>query len=180
MRGTQAERPGHERRVPARFAFKLEALGRFGDVDAAAVHVARFADLDAHTLYRILRLRVDVFVVEQHCPYPELDGRDVEPETLHLWVRDDEGEVVCYLRVLSDGEGRSRIGRVVTVPRARGRRLAEQLLRRAVELCAGGSICLEAQSHLQVWYERLGFVTAGEEYVEDGIPHVPMRLETAR
>jgi ElaA protein len=78
------------------------------------VRVANFTDLDATTLYELLRLRVDVFVVEQRCPYPELDGRDTEPATRHLWLPDPErgGSPVAYLRLLAEPDQAVRIGRV--------------------------------------------------------------------
>ncbi len=143
-----------------------------------AVRVARFVELDALTLYLLLRLRVDVFVVEQQCPYVELDGRDVEPDTLHAWLPDDSGEPLAYLRVLRDGPGPRRIGRVATAQRARGRGLGRTLVRRALDECAAEPVVLDAQAHLLRWYERLGFVRDGDDFIEDGIPHVPMRLAT--
>ena len=139
------------------------------------VHVAHFRDLDIATLYALLRLRVDVFVVEQECPYPELDGRDTEPETLHLWLEEGES-MLGYLRLLTDPEGR-RIGRVCVALEARGRGVAEELMHAALARCTG-PVVLDAQAHLSGWYERLGFVVAGPRFVEDGIPHVPMRLPT--
>jgi len=137
------------------------------------VHVAPFRELDNTTLYALLRLRVDVFVVEQECPYPELDGRDTEPETLHLWL-EEGGSMLGYLRLLTDPEGR-RIGRVCVALEARGRGVAEALMHAALARCTG-PVVLDAQAHLSGWYERLGFVVAGPRFVEDGIPHVPMRL----
>jgi len=139
----------------------------------AHLHVASFANLDAATLYALLRLRVDVFVVEQRCPYPELDGRDLEPGTRHLWLADDAGVPVAYLRVLDDGD-RARIGRVCVAPTARGRGHAQRLVRAALDLIGARSCELHAQSHLTGFYARFGFVASGPEYVEDGIPHVPM------
>src|SRR5690606_34048120 len=87
-------------------------------VNEPTVRVASFAELDAPTLYRLLKLRVDVFVVEQKCAYPELDGRDLEPETRHLWIEDGAGAPLAYLRVLREPDGAARIGRVVTAPHA--------------------------------------------------------------
>ncbi len=139
------------------------------------VQVARFQDLDVTTLYALLRLRVDVFVVEQQCPYPELDGRDTEPETLHLWI-DDGAAVLGYLRLLTDPEG-ARVGRVCVAMQGRGRGVAEDLMHAALARCTG-PVVLDAQAHLSGWYERLGFVVAGPRFLEDGIPHVPMRLPT--
>lgn len=139
------------------------------------VQLARFRDLDATTLYALLRLRVDVFVVEQQCAYPELDGRDTEAETLHLWIADDAA-VLGYLRLLADPEG-ARIGRVCVAIEGRGRGIAEDLMHAALARCEG-PVVLDAQAHLSGWYERLGFVVTGPRFVEDGIPHVPMRLPT--
>jgi len=131
-------------------------------------------DLDPLTLYAILRLRVDVFVVEQDCPYPELDGRDVEPDALMLWAEEDD-EVLATVRLLVDGDDR-RIGRVATREAARGQGLAAVLMERAVELAEGRLVRLDAQAHLEGWYARFGFVVDGEPFLEDGIPHVPMTL----
>ena len=142
------------------------------------MHEARFDQLTAHTLYTLLKLRTDVFVVEQNCPYPELDGRDDEPGTIHLWIAERETPL-AYLRLLTDPDGSRRIGRVVTAPRARGRGLAADLVRAALDRTAGAPCVLDAQSHLVAFYERFGFVKSGPEYVEDGIPHVPMRREAA-
>ena len=137
------------------------------------VHSAVTADLDNRTLYNLLRLRTDVFVVEQRCPYPELDGRDLEPATRHLWTTDAAGPS-AYLRLLEDGTT-DRIGRVCTRIDARGAGLAADLMRSALTLCAGRDVVLDAQSHLAEWYRRLGFEAEGAEFIEDGIPHTPMR-----
>ena len=139
-----------------------------------SVRDAATADLDAPTLYRILALRVDVFVVEQECAYPELDGRDLEPGTRQLWIAEGNG-VLATLRLLRDPSGQVRIGRVATTPSARGTGLAEQLMRRAIELAGPTEIVLDAQAYLVDWYVRFGFEVAGAQYLEDGIAHVPMR-----
>jgi len=132
--------------------------------------------LDVHVAYALLRLRSDVFVVEQDCVYPDLDGRDVEPGTEHRWVHEpgDRAAVLAYLRVLPDPAG-LRVGRVVTAPSARGRGLAGVLVQQVVaDHGAGTAVVLDAQSHLAGWYARYGFVRDGEDFVEDGIPHTPM------
>ncbi|MFF5175877.1 GNAT family N-acetyltransferase [Micromonospora sp. NPDC000089] len=144
----------------------------------ADLHVAAFADLDARTFHDLLRLRVDVFVVEQHCPYPELDGRDVEPGTQHLWLAHDgahDGVVLAYLRILADPGGVARIGRVVVAPAARGGGHAGRLMTEALRLVGDRPCVLDAQAYLVDFYARHGFAVTGPEYVEDGIPHVPMR-----
>ena len=135
---------------------------------------ASIGEIDAATLYRILKLRVDVFVVEQDCAYAELDGRDLEPETRFLWAEQD-GEVVATLRILAQPDGARRIGRIVTAASARGGGLAAALIRRALELIGDREAILHAQSHLTEWYEHFGFEVFGADYLEDGIPHTPMR-----
>src|SRR5688500_18863445 len=116
--------------------------------------MARFAELTPAELYGLLRLRVDVFVVEQQCPYPELDGRDTEPGTEHVWFEED-GAVLATIRVLDDGASRA-IGRVATAEAARGRGLAARLMADGIAGCAGLPITLGAQAHLEAWYERFG------------------------
>ncbi|RYU14543.1 GNAT family N-acetyltransferase [Nocardioides iriomotensis] len=142
---------------------------------ASAVHVASFDDLDAGTSYDLWRLRQVVFVVEQECAYLDLDGRDREPGTRHVWVEDD-GVPVGYLRVLDD-PGHARIGRVVVAHSHRGRGLADVLVRAALDLVGDNPSVLDAQSYLAGWYGRFGYVATGPEFLDDGIPHVPMRRE---
>ena len=134
-----------------------------------------FEHLPAATAYAIWRLRQDVFVVEQDCPYPDLDGRDTEPGTRHVWMEDD-GRVVGYARVLDDVVT-WRIGRVVLERSARGggRGWADRLMTTALLLCEGKDVVLDAQSPLAGWYATFGFVADGPEFLEDGIPHTPMR-----
>jgi ElaA protein len=133
------------------------------------------ADLTVPEVYGLCRLRVDVFVVEQACPYPELDGRDLEPATEHLWFEAD-GVPVATVRVLDDGDERA-IGRVATAIGWRGRGLAARLMEEALASYGDGPVHLGAQAYLEGWYERFGFRRSGPGYVEDGIPHVPMRRE---
>ena len=137
---------------------------------------ARFADLTPFEVYGLCRLRVDVFVVEQACPYPELDGRDVEPATEHLWF-DADGVPVATIRVLDDDGASRAIGRVATDAAWRGRGLAARLMDEVLASYGDGPLTLGAQAYLEGWYERFGFRRSGPDYVEDGIPHVPMRRE---
>jgi ElaA protein len=133
------------------------------------VHIARLAELDSATLYALMRLRQDVFIVEQTCPYGDLDGRDTEPATRHLWIGDPP---VAYLRVLRDPDT-WRIGRVCTARTARGQGMSGRLMRAALDL-EPGPWTLDAQSYLVRFYESFGFTATGPEYLEDGIPHTPM------
>lgn len=140
-------------------------------------HRAPVREIDPTTLYRILWLRVQVFVVEQEAAYAELDGRDIEPGAELLWAEED-GDVLSTARVLVDDDA-TRIGRVATSVAGRGRGIAAELMRQAVTRCVelrpGAPIDLDAQAHLADWYARFGFVAHGDLFHEDGIPHVAMR-----
>jgi ElaA protein len=136
---------------------------------------AAFAELSTTELYRLLQLRCEVFIVEQGSPYPDVDGRDAEPGTRHLWWQDGE-RVLSALRVVENGGDRS-IGRVVTARDARGRGLSARLVQEAVALCAGHPIDIGAQTYLEGWYARFGFARTGPDYDEDGVMHLPMRRD---
>ena len=140
------------------------------------VLVAGVDDLPVRTAYDVWRLRQQVFVVEQDCPYPDLDGRDLEESTRHVVLLDGdgrEGHVVGTLRVLDDG-GWARIGRVVVAPTVRGRGLAAVMMDEAMALCGDREVRLDAQTGLTAFYEGYGFVVTGPQFDEDGIMHVPM------
>ena len=148
------------------------------------VLVAGFDELPPRTAYDVWRLRQQVFVVEQDCPYPDLDGRDVEPGTRHLTLEVD-GELAGYLRILDDaatasgtgsgtGTGTARIGRVLLARAFRGRGLADRLMEAALEEVGDRPSRLDAQVPLAGWYATYGYVVTGPEFLDDGIPHVPM------
>jgi ElaA protein len=143
----------------------------------AALHREWAADLTPSRLYALLRLRIAVFVVEQECPYPELDGRDLDEYTRHFWVGSDTDghQPVAYLRLLEDRKGTFRIGRVCTAPDARGRGLSRRLMEAALAEVGDAPCVLDAQVRAEGLYAAFGFRRAGEEYLEDGIPHVTMR-----
>ncbi|MDP9118357.1 MAG: GNAT family N-acetyltransferase [Actinomycetota bacterium] len=143
---------------------------------AATIHDAPLADVDPLTLYAIIALRIDVFVVEQNCVYRELDGRDAQPSARLVWAETDEG-VAATLRLLCEDSTTARIGRVATAASARGRGLAAQLVGRALELSGDDDVVLDAQAHLAGWYERFGFRRSGPDFIEDGIAHTPMRRD---
>ncbi len=137
------------------------------------LRVASFADLDTTTLYRLLELRSEVFVVEQDAAYLDIDGRDLEPATRHVWVA-RAGLPLAYLRVLGEPDGGMRIGRVVVAKEARGSGMAGRLMDAALEIVGARPSVLDAQSHLADFYARYGYTMSGATFVEDGIPHVPM------
>ncbi len=141
--------------------------------EALFLHSVAGPDLTARQLHDLLRLRVDVFVVEQECPYHEIDGRDLEPTTTHLWHSDDDG-ITTSLRVLSDPLG-WRFGRVVTRSDVRGRGLSKLLMESALVEFGSVTTVLDGQSYLRSFYEGFGYEVTGPEYVEDGIPHFPMQ-----
>ena len=136
------------------------------------VSTARLRELTPLQLHGILRLRSDVFVVEQQCAYADIDGRDADPDTQHLWIEED-GDVVAALRIL-EGDV-PQIGRIVTRADRRGQGLASVLLRAALARVKR-PVELKAQARLQAWYETFGFARCGNEWVEGGIPHIRMRL----
>lgn len=140
------------------------------------LHRSWAADLATSTLYELLRLRVEVFVVEQQCAYPELDGRDLLPDTRHIWMELD-GEVICTVRLLESHEHGSefRIGRLCTAPAFRGQGHTRRVLQAALADVGASPCLLDAQSHLVDMYAEHGFVPAGEPHTEDGISHTPLR-----
>lgn len=144
---------------------------------STVLHREWAADLTPDRLYALLRLRVDVFVVEQECPYPELDGRDLADDTRHFWIGSDSDpeRPVAYLRLLVDPDGGFRIGRVCTAQPVRGTGLARRLMEAALADVGDADAVLEAQVQVKDLYAAFGFRPDGEEYVEDGIPHVTMR-----
>ena len=143
---------------------------------AYTVDVRGLDEFSAADLYDMLKLRVDVFVVEQHCPYPELDGND--KDCLHLRLLDGEELMACARLWRPTPEQHPRIGRVAVSPNHRGKRLGDALMREAIaeveKMYPGEPIEISAQSHLQKFYRSLGFEVISEEYLEDDIPHVDM------
>lgn len=139
---------------------------------ASPVISKRFDGLTAAELHAILRLRSDVFVVEQNCAYGDIDGLDEAAGTTHHWIVVD-GVLASYARVVRDRNA-TRIGRVVTNGAYRGAGLATRIVSH-IRDSSSGLLTLESQAHLVDWYQKLGFDATGPEYVEDGIPHVPMK-----
>lgn len=138
--------------------------------------ISRFATLSADELYDVLQLRSEVFVVEQNCVYQDIDGKD--KKAVHLMGADDQLQVYARLFAPGDYFDEASIGRVVVRESARGRALGHELMRRAIDFLQseyGGAIVISAQQYLEAFYRQHGFVTLGEPYLEDGIPHIRMR-----
>ena len=138
--------------------------------------VKTFQELTADELYELLRLRAEVFVVEQTCVYQDLDGRD--RAALHLLLREGE-ELQAYARVLPAGTAfpTAGLGRVCTRSRGRGlgRAVVAAGIRAAREKLGAEEITIEAQSYVRGLYESFGFRQSSEEFLEDGIPHIQMK-----
>ena len=142
-------------------------------------HCRAFDELSKAQLYALLALRQEVFVVEQHCPYLDADGKD--QQAWHLLGQTTDGRLATYARLLPVGASYAdyaAIGRVITAPFARGKGLGRPLMRRAVamvrDIWGEVPIKLSAQAHLQAYYRSVGFEPVGDLYLEDGIPHVGM------
>lgn len=134
-----------------------------------------FSELTTEELFDIYKLRVSVFVVEQSCPYQEVDSAD--KTAYHIWLKED-GELLAYLRVLPRGVVREEVslGRVIAVRRrcGLGSRILAAGIRTAVEQFGADCIVIEAQTYARGLYEKAGFVQTSEEFLEDGIPHIQM------
>lgn len=137
-------------------------------------------DLTVQQLYAVLALRNTVFVVEQNCPYQDIDGQDLVADNRHLLgVRGDD--VVAYARILAPKEAGEpvKMGRVIVSDKARGLNLGHRLIEQALAICAqhwpAHSVFLSAQAHLQRFYAGHGFAVISEVYLEDNIPHIDMQ-----
>jgi ElaA protein len=139
-----------------------------------------FLALDLDQLYDLLKLRSEVFVLEQNCAYVDLDDKDRHADAHHLLGIDADGRLQAYTRLLPPGLGFAEpsFGRVITAAGVRGQGLGHQLIARSIEQVRQhwprNNIRIGAQSHLQDLYRRHGFATASEQYLEDGIPHHEM------
>ena len=142
--------------------------------------IKKFHQLSIDQLYDLLKLRVDVFVVEQKSAYRELDEYDRHPETLHLSRRNERGQLIAYARLLPPGlrYPEVNLGRFAVKADFRKQGVGQKLLQTALKEISGcwpkTSIRISAQDYLQAFYERHGFLRVSEVYLEDGIPHVEM------
>ncbi|WP_417537231.1 GNAT family N-acetyltransferase [Marinomonas sp.] len=147
-------------------------------------HCQAFNELTTHTLYDLLKLRSDVFVVEQNCVFPDLDDLDTRPDTRHLYALKDN-KVVAYARLLAKGDsytGFTSIGRVVVAQNSRKDKIGHVLMANAIKETLlrwpDSDIKIGAQSHLERFYQSHGFTTVSEPYMEDGIEHYHMIRKT--
>jgi ElaA protein len=137
-----------------------------------------WATLRPDTLYDFLRLRSDIFVVEQNCVFPDMDG--IDPACEHLCGHDADQRLVAYLRLVPPGikAPQPALGRLVTARNVRGTGLGRAAVREGIRHCAsrypGQDIFLSGQQHLENFYASLGFISFTEPYLEDGISHVNM------
>ena len=139
--------------------------------------IKTFDKLSNMELYSILKVRIDVFVVEQNCPYHDVDGYD--PQAIHLWA-EDKGEVIAYCRIFEAGikYPETSIGRVLTHQNYRRMNLGKTLMKFAINTIDArfpkNSIRISAHDYLLSFYRELGFVPTGKSYLEDDIPHSEM------
>lgn len=144
--------------------------------------VKKFDELNLYELYEIMKLRQEVFVVEQNCPYLDADGIDLK--SYHCLLKNTNDELLAYTRIIAEGiayQGYSSIGRVVSSPSVRGTGIGKFLMEKTILsskeiLGTNFPIKIGAQTYLLRFYESFGFVSTGEEYLEDGIPHTKMVL----
>lgn len=139
--------------------------------------LSTFQALTTELLHDVFRLRQDIFIVEQACAYADIDGSD--PDWLHLCAFDAEG-LVAYARLRSPHSGPAQIGRVLVHPRGRRKGYGRALMKQAMAAIKQGDpnkmIHISAQSYLLEFYQSLGFLVIGNEYLEDGIPHRHMEF----
>lgn len=141
------------------------------------IEIKKFNELSALELYEILAIRAEVFVVEQECPYNDVDGKDIE--ATHVLIRNGK-DILGYLRLLVPGQSYddASIGRVVVTRNGRGRGVAKTLVQRAIDEITlnwkEDRITIGAQEYLKDFYSNLGFKAVSEVYLEDGIPHLDM------
>jgi ElaA protein len=152
---------------------------------AVVWHKKRFNELSVQELYSILALRIEVFVIEQNCPYQDADGKDIH--SLHVFATDETGRCVACSRIVDPGISyvEVSIGRFVTALSHRRLGLGKELMEHSLECVETAfgpvSIRISAQSYLKSFYSSFGFVQVSEEYLEDDIPHIEMlRTHEAR
>ena len=130
-------------------------------------------ELTAQDVYDIWRIRDAVFAYEQQIDDTDVDGRDLLPTTTHLWMADADGPT-SYLRIVVGDDGTRRIGRVCTRRDQRGQGLSGRLMADVHRQWGHEMLLLNAQAHLEAWYESFGYGRTGDNFDDAGIDHVPM------
>lgn len=137
--------------------------------------IKSFYELNIDELYEILKLRAEVFIIEQNCIYPDIDDKD--KHSLHVFLKEQD-EIVAYLRVIEKGISFDEvsIGRVIAKYRRQG--LGTLVLKAGIqaakEIYQAEKIIIEAQTYAKTFYEKQGFIQTSDEFLEDGIPHIQM------
>lgn len=140
----------------------------------------KYNDLTLDEFHNILQLRIDVFVVEQNCPYPELDTKDKIAFHLFAFAEEAPNKIIAYTRIFKPGDyyKEAALGRVVVHQEYRNKKLGYELIQKTIdkmqELFGDTPIKIGAQTHLKKFYGSFGFQQVGNEYIEDGIPHIHM------
>ena len=139
------------------------------------IFVKTFEELDINELYEILKLRVDVFVVEQSCPYPEIDGND--KEAFHIFGKED-GEIAAYARIYKEND-EVHLGRVIAKKRRKGHGnfILNEAIKAAKKFYQAKQIHIEAQTYAKEFYEKVGFEQRSQSFLLDGIEHIKMVLK---
>lgn len=138
--------------------------------------IKHFKDLTTNELFNIYKLRISIFVVEQNCPYQEVD--DIDKNAYHLYLIENN-DILAYARVFSIDDSTMAIGRVIATKRRCG--LGSKILQAAINLAKeqklAKKIIIEAQTYAKPFYEKQGFYQISDEFLEDGIPHIKMKLD---
>ena len=144
------------------------------------INTYRYNELTTNQLYSILKLRAEVFVVEQNCAYQDLDNKD--NKALHL-IGEINNEIIAYTRIFKKGDyfTNSSIGRVLVKKEFRKKELGKAIMEKSIEIIKKNTkeekIEISAQKYLTKFYKDLGFKKTGKEYLEDNIPHIKMMLK---
>ena len=142
--------------------------------------VKKYNELTLDEFHDILQLRINVFVVEQNCPYEELDSKDKKALHVFAFAEDEPDTIIGYTRIFKPGDyyKEAAFGRVVVHPDYRKQKLGHKLIEKTIEAIETyfktSTIKIGAQTYLKNFYESFGFKQVGEEYIEDGIPHIFM------
>ena len=145
------------------------------------IEVKKFKELSVEEMYQILRIRSEVFIIEQRCIYQDIDGKD--EKAMHVMGKNNK-EIIAYTRVLDSGDCYDfpSISRVVVKKKKRGEERGKEIMKESIKYIKENlkekTIVLAAQKYLENFYRELGFIAEGEEYLEDEIPHQKMKLKT--